>query len=342
MKRSGGASDSLVPLIVLCLLGAGTVQAAPTYNASSHGAGTPVSVFGSATPLDESRSTNEPIGPASAGTGAGTFVGSSTTASGNGYLKDASAAALSWAGTGGNGVDVAASSGFSLDDIVITAPLGTPSYTQVYYAYAFTIAGAIDADVTSSVPSLWNAGSSVTFHFGDGNVYGYGGTLGEVSVGVSQGVKSSTDSGVLTGFPLGVLTTIAGDTSRDIYGDDTRGVTTPGATVAVTFTLATDAGVGKESTDAVTGDATAYADFAKTLQLSSTEPVLKFSDAGGNPLAGWTANSTDGCIADNHYLCAPAPEPRDDEMMSLSCVVLGLLTRRRSARTRSAAGRPPP
>jgi hypothetical protein len=236
---------------------------------------------------------------------------------------------------------VGASSGFGLDGIVISAPAGTPGNTQVYYAYAFTITGAIDAGVTSAIPSLWSAGSTVTFSFGDINVSGYGGALGDVAVSVNDGVTSSTDDGVLDAFPLGVVTAVAGDTSRDIYGDDTRGVTIPGASVAVTFFLSTDAGVGKESFDAVSGDGMAYADFSRTLLFATSGPVLKFTDAGGNPLAGWTADSQDGCIVDNHYLCAPVPEPPRGEMISLSFVLLGLLTRRRGPRI-AAALRPDP
>jgi len=312
----------------LGLLHAATAHAAPAYRAASHGAGTTVDVSESPTPLDETRSADEPIGPASAGTGAGHFVGSSTAACDYGWLKAASAADLTWSGTGGNGVDVGASSGFRLDDITITAPGGTPGNTQVYYALAFTIGGSIDADVTSAVPSLWSAGSNVTFSFSDVNVYGYGGTLGDVSVGVNSGVKSSTDSGVLGGFPLGAFTTVSADTSRDVYGADTRGVTTPGATVTVSFYLSTAAGVGKESTDEVTGEGTAYADFAKTLEFPSSGPVVKFTDAQGTPLPGWTADSADGCIVDNHYLCAPAPEPAPGATTSVAVLALCWVRRR--------------
>jgi len=103
----------------------------------------------------------------------------------------------------------------------------------------------------------------------------------------------------------------------------------------VTFFLTTDAGVGKESFDALTGEGMAFAEFARTLLFATDGPVLEFTDAAGNPLTGWTANSSDGCIVDNHYACAPSdtPEPAEVDLLGIGLAGLGLMMRRRDLRS---------
>jgi hypothetical protein len=70
----------------------------------------------------------------------------------------------------------------------------------------------------------------------------------------------------------------------------------------------------------VSGQASASADFLDPLLFPTDGPVFNFFDANGNPLAGATVNSSDGCIANNRFVCGSSgpttvPEPSAWAMM---------------------------
>lgn len=75
----------------------------------------------------------------------------------------------------------------------------------------------------------------------------------------------------------------------------------------VGFTLSTNALISAASLPSESGQASAIADFLDPFSFPTNGPVFNFFDASGNPLAGVTVDSSDGCIVNNRFLCGAAP-----------------------------------
>jgi MYXO-CTERM domain-containing protein len=92
-------------------------------------------------------------------------------------------------------------------------------------------------------------------------------------------------------------------------------------------------------------DCTEYPGDVDPLSFPSNGPVLNFFDANGNPLAGVTVDSSDGCIVNNRFLCGaaptPAPEPTPVPEPAIWTLLLvgfaGLVNRARRHRVSPAA-----
>src|SRR5215469_4827433 len=87
------------------------------------------------------------------------------------------------------------------------------------------------------------------------------------------------------------------------------------------FLLATHAGVFAGPSPHKSGQASASADFLDPLSFPTDGPVLNFFDASGRPLAGFTVDSSDGCIVTNRFVCGGSrtsvPEPSTWTMLLL-------------------------
>jgi hypothetical protein len=80
---------------------------------------------------------------------------------------------------------------------------------------------------------------------------------------------------------------------------------TVGGLVSANFILATSAFVsaGPSAVGVREGQASANADFLDPFSFPTDGPVFNFFDANGDPLAGATVNSSDGCIVNNMLMC---------------------------------------
>ena len=79
--------------------------------------------------------------------------------------------------------------------------------------------------------------------------------------------------------------------------------------VSADFVLATSAPVsaGPSAFGVREGQASASADFLDPFSFPSNGPIFNFFDANGDPIAGATVNSSDGCIVNNRLLCGGGP-----------------------------------
>lgn len=121
--------------------------------------------------------------------------------------------------------------------------------------------------------------------------------------------QSASDSQVSLGEA--VASTFDGSSEDGVFSHGTLGVIaqTPVETgfvdhdFNVTFGLDTHASVSASPASNEKGEAQANADFLDPFSLPTDGPVFNFFDANGNPLAGATVNSGDGCIVNNRFLC---------------------------------------
>jgi hypothetical protein len=77
-----------------------------------------------------------------------------------------------------------------------------------------------------------------------------------------------------------------------------------GAPVTVMLNLATNANVMAND-----GSGSATVNFFDPLSFPTDGPVFNFFDLSGNPISGWTANSDDGCIVNNAFVCGSITAP---------------------------------
>jgi hypothetical protein len=210
---------------------------------------------------------------------------------GYGFVKGLSAVSIENGGT----IVAQESSIFSLDNIRISGPSGTAAGTIVNYSLNIGINGGLDVGATTDYAGT----ATVQLNYSSGSSLGGGGAqLGSASYSTVNGF---TAGGVFAGLTAGDLNSnLAGVTpTRQARANDL---------ITVSLLLSTTALAGHINfAPNPAGSAYATSFFADTVMFSTAGPVFNFD------LAGWTANSDDGCIVNNQFMCAPAaaavPEP---------------------------------
>ena len=249
-------------------------------------------------------------------------------AAGYGFLRGSSKAGVSQTGLTGyppTGLPKSAQEGsdFNIDNIQLIAPSGTNQNTVVYYSLNLALSGGVDAFATTGYSAL----ASAQIYYGtSSSLGGFGGNLlGSISEG---SVNGFTTSGLFQGWASG--------TSNSAVGTSPVHTARAGDTISVSLSLDTAAQVGYTVFQGEpAGSATALADFSHTAMFLTDGPLFNFFDQNGDTLTGWTAASTDGCIVDNKYTCAPlasvntVPEPGTTTLFGLG---IGLLVSTRLRR----------
>lgn len=247
---------------------------------------------------------------------------SATTAAGYGYLRGSSIAALNSTTTSPYLSSVWESSRFILYNIKITGPTGE----TIEYTVNFNVSGEMGASASGDI----SAGAEVAF-FGNTGSSSFGGgqgSMGTITVS-SSGLDNFNGAGVY-GYvsagglfadvvPGGYIDTNSPSTLVTVSATGTMGgLTRDGDWISIWMDLGTSASAGR-TFDSGTGFADAFADFSHTAMFAPTAFNLP---------AGWTANSLDGCIVNNSYLCAPqngdVPPSGVPEPASLALLGIGL------------------
>jgi len=228
-----------------------------------------------------------------------------------------------------------------IDTIQISGPQGAQTAP---YSFNFDISGVLNANVSSNGVYLGNnvnASASARLLYGtcssqgclDGNE-SPGTELGALSVYVGYD-DYRQDKYQYTTSATGIFGPFAA--SGDFPGNQyllavTTSSTTPqwtaqnGETVRFWLDLLTAAGAwgawGSDQPENGIGTAAGSSDFSRTLTFPGSGVVLNLPE-------GWTANSLDGCIVDNHFVCGSAPEPAAALVGAVSLGSLLALARRR-------------
>jgi len=177
-----------------------------------------------------------------------------------------------------------ASLGVTLENLTISDSL-FPAGTQIFYDINFEISGEIviaafgaaDADASASLSY-----NSVALGSAQGD------TNGDEST--ASGIFSHGLSGVKAHTPLE-----SGTVGGPVFAD---------------FILTTAASVSAGPSFGFShGRASASSDFLDPFSFPTDGPVFNFFDANGNPLAGATVNSSDGCIVNNMFMCGSESTP---------------------------------
>jgi hypothetical protein len=176
----------------------------------------------------------------------------------------------------------------ALDNLEIIYP-GVPAGTPVFYDINFAISGSIVVAAFGS--SSASAGVSLTYL----TTLGTGTTLGTAFASTVPGASGA--SGIFSGgvsFVMAQTPVEAGFVDEDVYAE---------------FILATHADVGASPSGITQGLASASSDFLDPFSFPTNGPVFNFFDANGDPLAGVTADSSDGCIVNNAFMCGSITSP---------------------------------
>lgn len=205
------------------------------------------------------------------------------------------------AGTAGTGGLVLATSSMQLDNILISgAPVGTP----VLYTVNFNITGSIT--VGHFGPAGEQGGVELRY---SSEPTPLGDSLGAPGVldPAEPGNPVSNGTGIFAGFPATDDSTV----SVSVSGMTPAAPGVVGGDAFVEFVLETSASVTLDPHE--NGQVTV--DFQDPFSFPTSGPVFNFFDpTTGAPLAGITANSDDGCIVDNQFVCGTTavtsvPEP---------------------------------
>jgi len=298
-----------VPILLATSACAGDDVFSITANLVPPGAG--ISVNGSqGTPIVSSQTLDRGIPGAAVSLGYGVVAKPGTLGSLTGAAALAPGASIVGAGN--------AIAGFALDDLKIIDP-GVAAGTPVNSTINFQIGGSIV--VAAFGASSANADVELTYDPAPGNPRGAREAFGSTTPGESggSGIFSAGTKDVQTHTPVET-----GFVDQDVYAG---------------FLLATHAGVFAGPSPHKSGQASASADFLDPLSFPTDGPVLNFFDASGRPLAGFTVDSSDGCIVTNRFVCGGSrtsvPEPSTWTMLLLGFAGLGYTgwPRRRGGRT---------
>ena len=252
-----------------------------------------------------------------------TASGSGTTAIGNysysvlagpGLLGDSNSVTAT--STTGDQRDVRSNTNFTMSNIVLTGPAGS---TFVDYSVNFDVTGSF------SLTSAGNATARGIVEVNDavgelGTMLASTNAAEDAAGGVFQGQSPSANS------------------SFDVAATTEQEIGQNGAPVTVMLNLATNANVAAND-----GSGSAVVDFLDPLSFPTNGPVFNFFDLAGNPVSGWTANSSDGCIVNNMFMCGSAsrggsvPELSTWAMMLAGFAGLSLAGWRRDRRRAAAA-----
>jgi hypothetical protein len=177
----------------------------------------------------------------------------------------------------------------SIDDLYLVAPTGAPTGATVAYSLNLSVGGSIGG---SGFGSDWSAAAAFI-----GETVGGDGCAAEVSGNITDvGGSGTTGSGIFAGG-----SSWSGSTPSVCSGSN-------GEAITANLELNTNAVAQLDGTES--GDPSsatvAYVNYADPAMFSDTGPLFNFSEPG------WTVDSTDGCVVNNRYLCAPSlaiPEP---------------------------------
>lgn len=287
----------------ILLATAGSAAADPVFsiNACLSGPGEPVCEIGSnGAPIVTTKTVNAGV------TGAAVTMTYSVIAKPGDIGSLSSAAALA---PGGSIIGTAnAVADVALDNLKVIDP-GVPANTQVLYDINFELGGSLVAAAFGSSSAL--AFVTLSYDSVPGNPI----TLGEAVDSTLPG--ESTAFGI---FSAGVEDVKAHTPIESGFVD---------GDVFAEFSLDTHASVDAGPSPSTKGQASASADFLDPLSFPTDGPVFNFFDANGNPLAGVTVDSSDGCIVNNRFLCggsggpSTVPEPSTWTMLLLGFAGLG-------------------
>jgi hypothetical protein len=218
-----------------------------------------------------------------------TASGSGTTAIGNysysvlagpGLLGDSNSVTAT--STTGDQRDVRSNTNFTMSNIVLTGPAGS---AFVDYSVNFNVTGSF------LLSSAGNATARGIVEVDDavgelGSMLASTNAADDGAGGVFQGQSPSANSSF----------NLTATTEKEI-GEN-------GSPVTIMLNLATSANVAAND-----GSGSAAVDFLDPLSFPTRGPVFNFFDLAGNPISGWTANSSDGCIVNNTFRCGLASPP---------------------------------
>ena len=218
-----------------------------------------------------------------------TTSGSGTTAigkysysvlAGPGLLGDSNS--VTAASTTGDQGDVRSNTNFTMSNILLTGPAGS---TFVEYSVNFDVTGSflltsVDNATARGIVEVDDAAGELGSMLASTNASEDG--AGGVFQGQSPSANSSFD--------------VAAATETEIGQN--------GAPVTVMLNLATNANVMAND-----GSGSATVNFLDPLSFPTDGPVFNFFDLSGNPISGWTANSDDGCIVNNAFVCGSITSP---------------------------------
>jgi hypothetical protein len=199
---------------------------------------------------------------------------------GAGLLGDSNSVTAS--STTGDQGDVRSNTKFTMNNISLTGPAGSTSFEY-----------SVNFDVTGSfvLTSAGNATARGIVEVEDA-VSALGSMLASTNAtedgagGVFQGQSPSANS------------------SFDVAATTEKEVGENGFPVTVVLNLGTSANVVANN-----GSGSAAVDFLDPLSFPTHGPVFNFFDLAGNPISGGTANSNDGCIVNNLFMCGSATSP---------------------------------
>jgi PEP-CTERM motif len=252
---------------------------------------------------------NEPSGPS--GYGTGSYLSTDSAQAGYGFVGSSSYVSLSYPITPYYGSYTLAYTGFvtaSMNDLYLVGPFGQ----TVNYSLNLSVAGSLGGSGEWSSTAYFSGGTN------DGASGCAAGVTGTIS---SDFVTGLTGTGIFSGGP-----NWSGATPNVCTGVN-------GDNISVNLQLDTTAYAQLEGAE--NGDAGIYSD----ANIDYYDPAM-FSDIG--PLFNfsapdWTVDSTNGCVVNNRYLCAPsavssAPEPGSLVLLGTAIAGIGLLRRRQSNR----------